>query len=245
MDKLSRVKVSLGLALVGASLVGCTEAPPTKHNLPLEVVPTSAETLAATGVATTEFYHVRRKPTDAAPSYEIVSRSATGKVLHAMRVQLLQGDPTAAAAASKKPHMLIDGQGHLLASTLSRPALEAQQKVAKDVVQSRTEEYGCIGDIFWTIGGVIVSVPTCAAVVPGALTGPLDAAAAALCVGAVVGGPVAGGVSVYEDCSSVGEGIWNFFFEDDDGTVDDVQGDDPGYGDGGGDGGGDWGDWDY
>ncbi len=56
------------------------------------------------------------------------------------------------------------------------------------------EEYGCIGDILWTIGGGLAAIGTCASVPLTNLPG------AAACAGTIIGGPVAGAVSAWEDC---------------------------------------------
>jgi uncharacterized membrane protein YgcG len=240
MKNVPKFRTSLGCALLGASLVACgtntshTGSNPTTSTsspVPLSTVALSAKTQAETGAATWQFYKAKPTVANAEDAFEMVARSAHGKVLHAMKVEMIRGpladSARGAQVSTSKPHMLIDENGHILESTLSVSALQLHQKLAGDAQQANMQEYACVGDIAWTVGGVIVSIPACAAIVPGAATGPLGAGVIATCVGTVIAGPVAGAISVYEDCSSIGDGIWNFFFQDDDGEIENEWGTPP------------------
>lgn len=219
MRKFSGLRKSIGCVLLSASVFACTgtdAGAPVKtgkttdtgvvvrpHSAPLAKIPTSAETLAATGAATWEIYSGKLTDPAVRQEYVVVARSAKGHVLHTVKVQTLSNVSSAkltSTAGSSVSRIVVDSTGHVLESTLDAEKLAFHARLAHDVSQAKTEEYGCIGDIFWALGGFIVSIPTCAAIVPSIAVAPITPAAIQLCVGTVLGGPVAGGISVIEDC---------------------------------------------
>lgn len=223
MKKTSILGATLGCTLLASSLMACgvDSAPARRRNPPIATMATSAETQAETGASTWQLYHVHKTAPNAQRAFEMVARDPNGKVLHAMKVQMIKEPANGLySSASHLPHILIDSKGVVRESTLSTTALATQQRFARDASQAKLEEYGCVGDIFWAVGGLIVSIPTCAAIIPGAATGPLDIGIAAACVGTVAGGPVAGTISVVEDCfgSDGSDQNVQYMFEDEDGN---------------------------
>ena len=253
------LRKSIGCALLGASLFACADVSPGRplktHSAPDATLPTSAQTQAETGAATWEIYQHKQTNPNVRREYMVVARSAQGGIVHTMRLTSLQHLPTIPPASSVNAavsQLIVDGKGHVLLSTLDSTKVAFHQRLADDVSHAKMEQYGCIGDIFWAIGGLIATLPACALIVPGAVLGPIDGAVVATCVGTVLGGPVAGTVSVIEDCGNgpveedfdptnggmilvmdepyTGDWDWS-----DDGSGDDGGGDDGGGGGGGGD----------
>ena len=141
--KKSNLRTSLGCALLGSWFIACggntspipsTATTSTSKPVPLSTVAVSAETRAATGAATWQLYKAKPTVPNAENAFEMVARSARGKVLHAMKVQIIREPVTGEAgargaqASSSKPHMLIDGKGNVLESTLSVSALNKRYK---------------------------------------------------------------------------------------------------------------------
>ena len=137
MKKFSNLRTALGCALLGSWLAACgaSTSPAgsdptisTSRPTPLSTVVVPAETRAETGAATWELYKAKPTAPNAESAFEMVARSAQGKVLHAMKVQIIRRQPGDAApargaqASTSKPHMLIDGNGNVLESTLSASA---------------------------------------------------------------------------------------------------------------------------
>src|SRR5689334_6144774 len=133
--KKSNLRTSLGCALLGSWFIACggntspipsTATTSTSKPVPLSTVAVSAETRAATGAATWQLYKAKPTVPNAENAFEMVARDAQGKVLNAMKVQVIRqpsgsGAPTSGAQVStSKPHMLIDSNGKVLESTLSR-----------------------------------------------------------------------------------------------------------------------------
>ena len=196
-----------GALLLGTSMLACGSspqaAPQPKRLVPIATMAATAETTAATGITKWELYHAKRAQ-GASSAFEVVARGAQDHVVRALKVSVLSETHIKKKQwISNAPHLIIDGKkGTILESTLTIGALETHQRLGRDsAIHAKSQEYGCFGDIFWAIGGFIVSVPTCAAIVPSLAIAPITPGAVALCVGAVIGGPVAGIVSAIEDCT--------------------------------------------
>src|ERR1043165_6346028 len=147
MKNFSNLRTSLGCVLLGSWLAACgadtrpTGSEPTASTsrpAPLSTVVVSAETRAETGAATWQLYKAMPTATNAESAFEMVARNAQGKVLHAMKVQVIRQPLAGGARASgasvstSKPHLLIDANGNVLESTLSVSALQFHQKIGAD-----------------------------------------------------------------------------------------------------------------
>jgi hypothetical protein len=208
MSLLSRTTLqrSVGCALLGASLIACgvdtrSPEPARIRKVPLSVIAASPETNAETGVATWELFRARRTAPNAKRAYALVARDAHAHVIHSMRVQMIEetAGQSSQVSTSSSRHMLIDQQGSVLENTLTLPDVQLHQKFGHDANLSSTpQEYGCYGDIAWSIGGLVGAIGTCG--LAFAALPPFSVFAVLACVGAVVAGPIAGVISVVEDC---------------------------------------------
>jgi hypothetical protein len=246
-----------GALLLGTTTLACGSsheaAPAPKHQLPLVTMPASAETTAATGITTWELYNARRS-VGATQAYEVVARSAESSVVRAMKVQMISQKVIKGAGrstfVSSKPHLLMDGKGVVLESTLTRGAMEANIHLKHDTsARGGAQQYGCQGDILWAIGGFIATFATCSLAVAGAVIGPADALMVVACAGTAV--ETAGAViSSYEDCTPQPSPQWhagddNSEYEvtvafEEDNTWTGSDGETGDWGDWGGGGGGGW-----
>jgi len=216
MTNFSSLRKLIGCTLLGASLMACGVE--NKHQMfrtkaPLAAIPTTADTLAETGVVIWEVFEADPGDPDAGRAFAVVARDAHGQAMHVIKVETTSRLQMTNDSTSNAHRMVFDSKGKLLKSTIAPADLSFSRRFAHDVSAAQMVEYGCIGDIIWALGGLIVSIPVCAATIPGAATGPLDASAVAACLGTITAGPVAGMVSVFEDCGPGDDGR-HFQFED-------------------------------
>jgi hypothetical protein len=198
-------------AIAVGSLSGCSGAdstPATAHvheaaPTALAAIYATPEGVAKTGIALWELYDGRTP----ASGFNVIGRDANRKIRRAMNVQVVSqssGNKQVRLTFTGGASALVDAKLGLVESTLTSEHAEFG-KYLSDALNARGKEpYGCVGDIFWAVGGLIGTIGACGAAIPGIVTGPFDGFLVAGCVGAFLGGAVAGTVSAYEDCGSQG-----------------------------------------
>jgi hypothetical protein len=209
-SSLRALPVILAGALLCAAATGCSsnaddsKRAPNDVPVPMAALQSTPEGEAQLKIATWELYKTKIH------GFNVLARDRQGKVLHAINFRLLSQSQS--QSTHPRVHlnfgygatMLIDQEAGVIQSSIGREHLVVAKSLG-DALKARRGadvQYGCWGDIFWAIGGLITTVPVCAATIPGLATGPIDGFIVASCVGTVLGGPVAGIVSAMEDCDS-------------------------------------------
>jgi hypothetical protein len=210
----SRSMLLPGLFAILATAAGCSAgSEPQNATHPeapaaLAAIQSTPESEASLHVASWELYESKLH------GYNVLARDRVGKVLHAINVHVI--------SQSQSPYkrvrldfghdavMVVDQELGVVHSSLTREHLEISKGLGDALAASKQRgetPYSCLGDILWAVGGLIATIPACAAVIPGVATGPIDALAVAACVGTFVGGAAAGTVSAWQDCTSNSSGF--------------------------------------
>jgi hypothetical protein len=202
--------ILLGAIAVG-SLSGCSGAdstPATAHvheaaPTALAAIYATPEGTAKTGIALWELYDGRTP----ASGFNVIARDGNRKILKAMNVQVVSqssGNKQVRLTFTGGGSALVDAKLGVVESSLTNEHAEFGKYLSDALNASDKEPYGCVGDIFWAVGGLIGAIGVCGSVLPGIITGPADAFLVAGCVGTILAGPVAGTVSAFEDCGNQG-----------------------------------------
>jgi hypothetical protein len=192
-----------------ASLLACSaptgsaaDSRPVPTRTPFAVVPASAETQAATGIAEWDYY---KALPGSGYGTSVVARGADRKILNVMRVaagkDVRMKQPILKIRYNHSGGKLVYAAGKVIENTLSSEHLGHLQYFNADMqAAAKTMPYGCTGDVVQATSTGAATGIACAFAATTPITGPGGAAAAAACLLGLVNA-VGGYISIEEDCT--------------------------------------------